>query len=118
MKRAMFSALAVVVLTALCGCRVCQHRQGPYSCSGDSCAPATNGPSCCDSCGSNNNDPNNCSEPGRRHLLPLCRGEVCEEAAEQPAAAPGPPAAAITYPYYTVRGPRDFLAKNPPSIGP
>ncbi len=41
-----------------------------------------------------------------------------KQAAEQPAAAPGPPAAAITYPYYTVRGPRDFLAKNPPSIGP
>ena len=31
---------------------------------------------------------------------------------------PGPPSAAITYPYYTNRGPRDFLAKNPPSIGP
>ena len=24
----------------------------------------------------------------------------------------------IAYPYYTLRGPRDFLAKNPPSIGP
>ena len=24
----------------------------------------------------------------------------------------------VTYPYYTVRGPRDFLAKNPPSLGP
>ena len=32
--------------------------------------------------------------------------------------APGPPSAAITYPYYTVRGPRDFLAANPSSIGP
>ena len=25
---------------------------------------------------------------------------------------------AITYPYYTVRGPRDFLASDPRSIGP
>ena len=25
---------------------------------------------------------------------------------------------AITYPYYTCRGPRDFLATNPRSIGP
>jgi hypothetical protein len=25
---------------------------------------------------------------------------------------------AVGYPYYTTRGPRDFLAKNPPSIGP
>jgi hypothetical protein len=27
-------------------------------------------------------------------------------------------AATVTCPYYTVRGPRDFLAPNPPSIGP
>lgn len=31
---------------------------------------------------------------------------------------PGPPTAAITYPYYTVRGPRDFLQRNPSPIGP
>ena len=30
----------------------------------------------------------------------------------------GPPSAAVTYPYYTTRGPRDFLAKNPRGIGP
>lgn len=31
---------------------------------------------------------------------------------------PGPPTAAITYPYYTLRGPRDFLQSNPTPIGP
>ncbi len=31
---------------------------------------------------------------------------------------PGPPTAAITYPYYTVRGPRDFLQREPSPIGP
>lgn len=31
--------------------------------------------------------------------------------------AGGPPAAAISYPYYTSRAPRDFLAANPPTIG-
>lgn len=31
---------------------------------------------------------------------------------------PGPPTAAITYPYYTVRGPRDFLQRNLSPIGP
>ena len=31
---------------------------------------------------------------------------------------PGPPAGAITYPYYTNRGPRDFLASSPSSVGP
>ena len=36
----------------------------------------------------------------------------------QEAFSPGPPAGAVTYPYYTVRGPRDFLAQNPRSIGP
>jgi hypothetical protein len=30
---------------------------------------------------------------------------------------PGPPSAQVGYPYYTLRGPRDFLADNPPSIG-
>ena len=29
----------------------------------------------------------------------------------------GPPTAAVAYPYYTLRGPRDFLIDNPPSIG-
>jgi hypothetical protein len=32
--------------------------------------------------------------------------------------AAGPPSGSTTYPYYTNRGPRDFLARNPRSIGP
>jgi hypothetical protein len=32
--------------------------------------------------------------------------------------APGPPVGQTAYPYYTVRGPRDFLLGNPPKIGP
>jgi hypothetical protein len=32
--------------------------------------------------------------------------------------APGPPVAQTAYPYYTVRGPRDFLMGNPPKLGP
>jgi hypothetical protein len=32
--------------------------------------------------------------------------------------SPGPPVAQTAYPYYTLRGPRDFLLDNPPSIGP
>jgi hypothetical protein len=31
---------------------------------------------------------------------------------------PGPPSGSVTYPYYTNRGPRDFLVDNPRSIGP
>lgn len=29
----------------------------------------------------------------------------------------GAPTAAVAYPYYTNRGPRDFLVNNPPTIG-
>ncbi len=32
-------------------------------------------------------------------------------------AAAGPQTPTYSYPYYTTRGPRDFLADNPPSIG-
>ncbi len=32
--------------------------------------------------------------------------------------AAGPPTGGVTYPYYTNRGPRDYLAKNPRGIGP
>jgi hypothetical protein len=31
---------------------------------------------------------------------------------------PGPPTGAITYPYYTTRGPRDFLAQDLRPLGP
>jgi hypothetical protein len=34
------------------------------------------------------------------------------------AMAGGPTTAQVTYPYYTTRGPRDFLAENPRGIGP
>ena len=36
----------------------------------------------------------------------------------QQAMMSGPASGAITYPYYTVRGPRDFLAADPRPIGP
>lgn len=32
--------------------------------------------------------------------------------------SPGPPVAQTAYPYYTVRGPRDFLQSNPAPLGP
>ena len=35
-----------------------------------------------------------------------------------PGPADGPPSPTVTYPYYTTRGPRDFFAANPASIGP
>lgn len=47
-------------------------------------------------------------------------GHVSQYANAQPAGAGGAggaPAAQVAYPYYTARGPRDFLMDNPPTIG-
>ena len=53
----------------------------------------------------------------KHHLSPEERANL--EASDYGAVAPaGPPTGAVAYPYYTTRGPRDFLAKRPPSIGP
>lgn len=38
--------------------------------------------------------------------------------ADQLGGPAGPPCGQVTYPYYTTRGPRDFLLNNPPRIGP
>ena len=68
MKRAMFSALAVVVLAALCGCRACQHGQRPYACSGDSYAQTADCSPCAASC-DNGGNPNNCNDPAQEISL-------------------------------------------------
>ena len=47
-------------------------------------------------------------------------GHLGQHANAQPSGAGGPagaPAAQVAYPYYTARGPRDFLMDNPPTIG-
>lgn len=37
---------------------------------------------------------------------------------QQPELGPaGPPVGTYAYPYYTLRGPRDFLVDDPPSLG-
>lgn len=46
---------------------------------------------------------------------------LCPHAGGYPAMVnfnPGPPVGQTAYPYYTTRGPRDFLQNNPPTIGP
>jgi hypothetical protein len=44
-------------------------------------------------------------------------GRACHEPQGQAQQAAGP-TAAVSYPYYTTRGPRDFLETHPQSIGP
>lgn len=53
----------------------------------------------------------------KHHLSP--EEEAALGASDYGAITPaGPPTGAVGYPYYTTRGPRDFLAKCPPPIGP
>ena len=106
MKLALFVLTAIVASAAMTGCQTTDCLTG-------SCA---NSPENCASCGKACGDPSNCESTGPFGLGrdPNCRaGQMrrCD-------AAPGPPTGTITYPYYTVRAPRDFLATDPPSIGP
>ena len=109
MKRAMFLLLAVVVLAGLTGCAT-QRGKCCTACSGSTYAQGTA------------NEPgDNCPDPGQAHCCRACGGHgcpLCSGRGEAEGYAPGPDTGAITYPYYTNRGPRDFLAKSPTSIGP
>jgi len=51
-------------------------------------------------------------------LLGHRRGTDGAEGGYAEAGVGGPPVGQVTYPYYTNRGPRDFLAENPRGIGP
>ncbi|MCA9238113.1 MAG: hypothetical protein KDA44_21720 [Planctomycetales bacterium] len=106
-----------------CGCEVgcgCEDEYCDAGCCGEGC----DGEGCCGGdCGS--------CKSGRGPLCGLggrCRCAVdgiasgfCPHRGGYPEYAnynAGPPTPTVAYPYYTVRGPRDFLQCNPPSIGP
>lgn len=61
---------------------------------------------------------NNCLQGGLSKLLDCnsCNSGGCGDGNYN--FNPGPPGGQVAYPYYTTRGPRDFLMCNPPSIGP
>lgn len=87
MKSAMFALLAAAMIVGSSGC-----------CSlNPLCKGGGNEAAGCASCG------------GGGRLLGRGGGDVGYQ--------PGPPSAQIAYPYYTTRGPRDFLARNPRSVG-
>ncbi len=130
MKRAIFSALTAVVLAGLTGC-ITQNGRRPWDCMGGSCAQA---PENCQSCNGHGQpcngpgqpcvDPNqNGDDPGQAGACADGGGRCCRlfhprRPDDGSCCNGGPPEATITYPYYTVRGPHDFLAENPPNIGP
>jgi len=120
MRRTLLTLWAVIMLAGLTGCRCGPCRLLPgcfHGCATDGAACDSSCAAGCEMCGGAG-----CQAcPGARVAacggcgLLGCGGR-CGRG--QAAFTPGPASAAVTYPYYTNRGPRDFLAKSPPSIGP
>jgi hypothetical protein len=126
MKRAFLILMAGIAVAGLAGCAAdgCRDSGGKHllGCHQGTCASA---PETCASCGGGRQgcgDPNcpNCGgDPrgggdGRDGPLARQRAEFNAYHGGQP----GPLTGAVAYPYYSVRGPRDFLARDPASIGP
>lgn len=132
MKR-VASLLVVVGIVALSsGCSIIDRLflanvDGPYAqqggCVDGECGPMPHGEPCgqCDGC----QHGHACHQPhvgrygglAKHHLTAAEKAALAASNYGQNGPA-GPPSGAVAYPYYTTRGPRDFLAKCPPSIGP
>ena len=118
--------LVVLVFAALTGCAA--HRGQCVNGGPDgNCAAMSENGAPCETCrnggrGEGCDSSDGYFHPGSSACPPCgchggCAGGRGAGVGEEEAAG-GPPSGATAYPYYTVRGPRDFLAKNPPSIGP
>jgi hypothetical protein len=91
-------------------------QSGPEGCPTGTCQPGGD----CQECEGGACHPRHVGRYGglaKHHLTPEEKAALASSdyGSTQPA---GPPTGAVAYPYYTTRGPRDFLAKCPPSIGP
>lgn len=117
MKRAFLTLMAGIAVAALAGCaqhgcRDCEakhllgFRQGTCQMAPETCA-ACQGGAC---------DGQNCGDPSGGRNGPFAQHRAEFDAYH--GGAPGPLTGAVAYPYYSTRGPRDFLARNPASIGP
>ncbi len=110
MKRAIFAMMVAAGLAASTGCQTLGNQGGGLSCGGGcedgSCGQAgcQDGQAGCENCQGKAAHPR--LEALKRHM----QGDPQMMDA-------GPASAAITYPYYTTRGPRDFFEPNPPTIG-
>ena len=118
--------LVVVVLGASSGCSLIDrlfliNADGPYSNHYGSCpAGCEDGCEQCNACADGRCQERHVGRYGGLAKHRLTPEEECALDSSDYGATcpPGPPSGAVAYPYYTTRGPRDFLAKCPPSIGP
>jgi hypothetical protein len=111
MRNALLATLGAAMLMVSSGCGLGDKMfffHKPYGgCGNGGCGEGGGG------CANGNcGDPNGGYAAGGHHQ-PVPRGVGGEYVGPQ-----GPPTGAVAYPYYTSRGPRDFLDPNPPSLGP
>ncbi|HEV3138210.1 MAG TPA: hypothetical protein VGZ26_09900 [Pirellulales bacterium] len=135
MRRAIFALLAVTAVASSTGC-CCIDRLFCGGCRGG-CGYGYGNEGPCQSCGygGGGGGCSDCGQYGGSSGGPQGQAPMQGMARRRPAQghpmvqqrrdadgdyefAAGPPTGSTTYPYYTNRGPRDFLARNPQSIGP
>jgi len=128
MKHALLMLGAVAVLAAIGGCSVPCGQCGTGLIRG-SCTDCPENCAACDACGYGE-CATACGGGCNMYIDPACQGGPCRgrggmahgrgcgPCCGDPPFDPGPAGGAITYPYYTTRGPRDFLASSPRSLGP
>jgi len=126
MKRLTLAFVALSALFASTGCCCLnRHCHSPWGCKSgcdggcDTGGGQGAGDGGCSECGTargngGDYDAYAARHPGQAH--PLVRRQ--RDAGGEYEFDSGPPTGQVAYPYYTTRGPRDFLAKNPRSIGP
>ena len=123
MKRALLMLVAIALTAGLAGCRSSQ-----CGClTGMVRGTCQDAPENCGGCGEDGMacGPAGCAPSGmmgkggfRGGFCNTCRGIGCMMCRGQQMINPGPPTGTTTYPYYTTRASRDFLASQPRSIGP
>ena len=111
MKSSIFTLLAALLLLGSSGCAGVPGSKG--------CRDGCNGG--CNQCGLATNYDNGVTaygDPCNGNAQGLLSGGHQNPNPRAFAGPGGPPTPAITYPYYTTRGPRDFLLDDPRTIGP
>lgn len=137
-SRALYAVLAAIAVVSTTGCGpmdrlFCHHWGcGPWGGGCDS------GPRCndCGSIGHGHGHGGGCSscgvghgglvknhghykpDYGHHHAKHAAKDAFPRGAGGEVLGPAGPPTGQVTYPYYTTRGPRDFLVNNPGGMGP